>query len=79
MARKKRRALAITWNIMLRYDSSRKAPQIEHTKGDDLTQPFRLKLTINQAASGVSALKNARIDINRKSALGIVDTPLSLT
>lgn len=36
----------------------------EHTRGDDLTQPFRLKLTIDQARSGVSALKNARVAIN---------------
>lgn len=41
----------------------------EHTSGDDLTQPFRLKLTIDQARSGVSALKSAQVAINPENLL----------
>ena len=43
--------------------------KIEHTRGDDLTRPFRLKLTIDEAASGVSALKSARVAINPENLL----------
>ncbi len=43
---------------------SQGAPKMQHTRGDDLTQPFRLKLTIEQARSGSSSLKSARVAIN---------------
>jgi hypothetical protein len=49
---------------------ARGVSKTEHSRGDDLTQPFRLKLTIDQAASGVSALKNARVAINPENLLG---------
>jgi tetratricopeptide (TPR) repeat protein/transglutaminase-like putative cysteine protease len=48
---------------------ARGVSRVEHTKGDDLTQPFRLKLTIDQAASGGSALKSARVAINPENLL----------
>jgi tetratricopeptide (TPR) repeat protein len=41
----------------------------EHPKGDDLTRPFQLKLTIDGARSGESALKSARVAINPDSLL----------